>query len=166
MCRHCLWRLLNEAGSSVTTIAVTLLAIADDDEVEHQVPDTPADILVCCGDLADFVILRVAQKCKCRHILAVKGNHDSSSKFPEPIHDLHLRTFEFGGFSFWGFCGSWKYKPRGNFLFEQQEVESLLSSFPRVDIFVAHNSPRLTHDRDDDVHIGFAAFNTYITKAR
>jgi uncharacterized protein len=30
---------------------------------------------------------------------------------------------------------------------------------------VAQNSPRLVHDRDDEVHIGFGAFNRYMARA-
>jgi len=145
---------------------MTLLVIADDDVVEHQVPDARADVLVSCGDMADAVILRVAERCRCQTILAVKGNHDSSGGFPARIQDLHLKRLEFRGLWFGGFCGSWKYKPRGNYLFEQQEVESLLAGFSPVDIFVAHNSPRQIHDKDDEVHYGFTAFNSYITRTR
>lgn len=76
-----------------------------------------------------------------------------------------MATFQFSGVKFGGFCGSWKYKPRGNYLFEDFEVEQALADFPSVEIFVTHNSPRLIHDRDDDVHTGFAAFNDYIERA-
>jgi Icc-related predicted phosphoesterase len=31
---------------------------------------------------------------------------------------------------------------------------------------VTHNSPRHVHDREDDVHTGFTAFNQYIERAR
>jgi Icc-related predicted phosphoesterase len=44
------------------------------------------------------------------------------------------------------------------------EVETALAAFPRVDVFVTHNSPRMVHDRDDDVHIGFSAFNSYVAR--
>ena len=145
---------------------MNLLIIADDEFVGRQVPEVPAELLICCGDLPDDVILEVAAKCTCREILAVKGNHDSSAPFRRPIRDLHLATFNFRGTTFGGFCGSWKYKPRGNYLFEQHEVEQHLTAFPPVDIFLAHNSPRLVHDRDDEVHIGFAAFNSYIMRAK
>jgi Icc-related predicted phosphoesterase len=67
---------------------------------------------------------------------------------------------------FGGFSGSWKYKPRGNYLFEDAEVERLLAAFPAADIFVTHNSPRLVYYREDDVHLGFAAFNQYIQRAK
>lgn len=145
---------------------MNLLVIADDESVGSRIPDCTVDVLVSCGDLPDEVILKAAAKCHCRQILAVKGNHDSSAAFPEPIQDLHLNRLQFRGLNFGGFCGSWKYKPRGNYLFEDFEVEHLLARFPAVDVFVTHNSPRLVHDREDDVHMGFAAFNQYIERAK
>lgn len=42
----------------------------------------------------------------------------------------------------------------------------MLTAFPPVDVFVAHNSPRHIHDRDDDVHIGFEAFAAYVQRAK
>lgn len=143
---------------------MNLLIIADDDSAISQLPEGRADLLISCGDMLDTMITRAAAKCACKRIFAVKGNHDSSAPFPSPIVDLHLKTFNFQGISFGGFCGSWKYKPRGNYLFEQQEVETALASFPKVDVFVAHNSPAQIHDRDDDVHFGFIAFSSYIHK--
>ncbi len=144
---------------------MNLLVIADDESVARSVPDCQADLLISCGDMPDQVMLQLASRCGCREVLAIKGNHDSSGLFSPPIRDLHLTTFEFGGVTFGGFCGSWKYKPRGNYLFEEHEVEQSMRVFPAVDVFVAHNSPRLVHDRDDEVHIGFAAFGNYIARA-
>lgn len=141
-----------------------ILVIADDEFFIKHLPDCQADLLISLGDMPDPVILQAAKKCQCREILAVKGNHDSSAPFPEPLHDLHLKTFTFGGVTFGGFCGSWKYKPKGNYLFDQHEVDALMAGFPPVDIFVAHNSPRGIHDRDDEVHLGFVAFSNFITR--
>ena len=138
------------------------LIIADDELVWHNLPDVTADILISCGDLPDDVILKAAGICRAQHILAVKGNHDSAAEFPAPIINLHLQTFVFRGLTFGGFCGAWKYKPKGNFLFDQAEAEAALAKFPAVDVFVAHNSPRLIHDRDDEVHEGFVALANYI----
>lgn len=143
---------------------MTALIIADDDTAIDQLPENHTDLLISCGDLVDLSISRAATRCQCRHILAVKGNHDSSAAFPSPVMDLHLRTFEFSGLRFGGFGGSWKYKPRGNHLFEQSEVETLMASFPKVDVFVAHNSPFQIHDKDDLVHVGFVSFVSYIQK--
>lgn len=143
---------------------MTVLVIADDEALLSRLPDVPADILVSCGDLPDQTLLRAAQRCQCREILAVKGNHDSSAAFEAPIVDLHLRSHTVRGISFGGFCGAWRYKPVGNYLFDEAEVERALSEFPRVDVFVTHNSPRMVHDREDDVHLGFGAFNSYIVQ--
>jgi Icc-related predicted phosphoesterase len=145
---------------------MNLLIIADDEYVDRHVPECSADLLISCGDLADDIILSIGAKCKCHEILAVKGNHDSSAPFRDPIRDLHLATYVFRGVNVGGFCGSWKYKPKGNYLFEHHEVADLLKGFPPVDVFVAHNSPRLIHDRDDAVHEGFTAFNTYLADAK
>ncbi len=143
---------------------MTLLVIADDEALLNKLPDVHADVLVSCGDLPDQTILLAARRGHCRHILAIKGNHDSSGAFGMPIVDLHLHSHTIRGITFGGFCGAWKYKPKGNYLFEQPEVESALTAFPRVDVFVTHNSPRMIHDRDDEVHTGFNAFNNYIDR--
>jgi uncharacterized protein len=145
---------------------MNLLIVSDDDTIERKLSDDPADILISCGDLADSLILRAAQRVRASHILAVKGNHDSSGPFPTPIIDLHLSHHTINGIRFGGFAGSWRYKPRGNYLFDQDEVVTLLKDFPPVDVFIAHNCPRNIHDRNDDVHFGFDAFLTYIERAK
>ncbi len=144
--------------------SMTLLVIADDEGVLSKLPDVAAEVLVSCGDLPDHVILDAAKRCCCRHILAVKGNHDGSGAFPAPILNLHLQTRAVRGITFGGFAGAWKYKPRGNYLFEQSEVQTALAEFPGVNVFVAHNSPRTIHDREDEVHSGFTAFNSYMAR--
>jgi len=52
--------------------------------------------LLSCGDVPDQVILDAAQAYGCRSVFAVKGNHDGSAPFPEPIVDLHLQTHPYG----------------------------------------------------------------------
>ena len=145
---------------------MVLMAIADDDGLVKNFSRNRADVLVSCGDLADQTILTVTKAVECRRVFAVKGNHDSGGPFPAPIADLHLRIEEFDGLRFGGCNGSWRYKPRGHFLYEQDEVERQLAAFPPVDVFVAHNSPRHVHDRDDEVHFGFEAFNSYIQRVQ
>jgi Icc-related predicted phosphoesterase len=144
----------------------TLLVVADDDSAQRSAEPGRADVLIACGDIADDVILQVAGRIECSSILAVKGNHDASGEFPPPIIDLHLNVCSILGVRFGGFRGSWRYKPRGNYLYEQDEVNHLMASFPPVDVFVAHNSPRHIHDRNDDVHLGFDAFNRYIERTQ
>ena len=143
-----------------------ILVIADDDSAVNSLTRERADVLIACGDLADSSILKAAELSQCAHIFAVKGNHDSSTAFPSPITDLHFNVEHYNELKFGGFNGSWKYKPRGHFLYEQSEVERMLMSFPSVDIFVAHNSPRTVHDKDDEVHTGFEAFTHYIHRTK
>jgi Icc-related predicted phosphoesterase len=144
---------------------MTLLIIADEFPYESAPTPGKADVLIACGDIPDQVILNTAKAAGCAAVLAVKGNHDFSSPFPAPIVDLHLRSHTHGGLRFGGFQGCWRYKPKGNYLYDQERVNRLLDSFAPVDIFVAHNSPRGVHDQDDDVHYGFDAFNAYIRRA-
>ncbi len=143
---------------------MNIAVIADDEFAALKAPVMPADVLVSLGDMPDLAIQQIALRCRCQQVLAVKGNHDSSRPFKPPIRDMHLQTFTLDGVTFGGFCGSWKYKPKGNYLFEQDEAERLLATFPAVDVFIAHNAPRLVHDRDDEVHIGFSAFGNYIAR--
>jgi len=143
-----------------------LLVIADIDDFRWKHGAGEADVLLSCGDVCDEVIAEAAKSFGCRHIFAVKGNHDSGAPFPDPINDLHLQAQVHGDWTFGGLNGSWKYKPRGNFLYEQWQVEDFLSQFPAVDIFCSHNSPRGIHDREDDVHYGFDALVSYISKTK
>ena len=73
---------------------------------------------------------------------------------------------ELGGLRCGGLNGCWQYKPRGPFLYYQEEAEAFLADFPAVDIFISHNSPRRVHDREDEVHTGFNALNSYIGEPR
>ena len=143
-----------------------VIAIADDDSLVGHLEATQADLLISLGDIWDATIERAHEKYGCSEILAVRGNHDTAAPFKEPVKDLHLAVAAVDGITFGGFGGSWKYKPRGHHLYEQWEVEKALTSFPRVDVFIAHNSPRGIHERDGEVHQGFDAFLNYIERAR
>ena len=143
-----------------------LLVLADIDDLRWQGGRGRADVLLSLGDIADTVILQAAEAWRCPDILAVKGNHDSEAPFPLPISDLHLRSAELGGLRFAGLNGCWQYKPRGHFLYYQEEAESMLDAFPAVDVFISHNSPRGVHDREDGVHTGFNALNSYIERVK
>jgi Icc-related predicted phosphoesterase len=144
---------------------MTALIIADDEMVIPRIPQVKADVLISCGNLPIDVIHSAAALCTPAQIFAVKGNHDSGLDFPDTITDLHCKSFTFRGIRFGGFCGAWKYKPKGNYLFEQAEVEEALKTFPSVDVFVSHNSPRLIHDTEDEVHYGFVAYTPYIARS-
>ena len=143
---------------------MTILVLADEDSVVFRVQCDHVDVLACCGDLQDATIARARLYYKPRWVIGVRGNHDGSAPFAPGITDLHLRVHVIDGIKFGGFAGSWRYKPRGHHLFEQDEVISRLSTFPPVDIFIAHNSPWGIHERDSHTHQGFVGFNTYVKR--
>ena len=145
---------------------MTALILADIDDIHWHGDTGKADMLISCGDVDDNLIAEAVQAYGCQTILAVRGNHDRSAPFAKNILDLHLNKVAVLGLTFGGFQGSWKYKPRGNYLYEQDQVEKALKDFPPVDVFVAHNSPRGVHDKEDDTHYGFDAFNDYIKTRR
>ena len=143
-----------------------ILILADMDDFHWSQGAGKADVLLSCGDVSDQVILEAAQEYDCKHLFAVKGNHDGNTPFPEPIVDLHLKVRKVENLLFGGMNGSWRYKPRGPFLYEQGEAEALVGTFPYVDVFLSHNSPRGLHDREDGIHHGFAALAAYIDRTR
>ena len=145
---------------------MTLVVIADDDDQVGHLDCTPFDVLISCGDLHDNTLQRAVERYRPSHTLAVRGNHDMNTPIPEGIVDLHLQVLECGGLRFGGFGGSWRYKPRGHHLFEQDEVLRLMRAFPAVDVFIAHNSPVGIHERDRSVHWGFEGFVEYLDRVQ
>jgi Icc-related predicted phosphoesterase len=143
-----------------------ILAIADDDSLIGHLALDSVELLISLGDIWDSTIARARDRYRPKQIFGVRGNHDSAAPFASFVRPLHLAVETHSGITFGGFDGSWKYKPRGHYLFEQQEVIDRLASFPRVDVFVAHNSPRGWHERDSDVHQGFDGFIRYIERAK
>lgn len=143
------------------------LMIADNDSlVGHLDISDDIDILISLGDLYDQTLMKAVDVYAPEHAIAVRGNHCVSSDFQQPFIDLHLKVVEINGMRFGGFGGSWQYKSRGNYMFTQAEVLTLLDDFPSVDVFIAHNSPRTIHERDSHIHQGFDAFLDYIDRAR
>ena len=143
------------------------IAIADNDSlVGHFDEASSIDVLISLGDLRDKTIERARDRYEPNALFAVRGNHDFDAPFPPFVTSLHLRIESYLGISFGGFGGSWRYKPRGHHLYGQDEVVRLLRSFPRVDVFVAHNSPKGFHERDDGVHQGFDGFIEYIERTQ
>jgi len=133
-----------------------MLAISDIDNIRWEYGSGEVDLILALGDLSDSVILAAAESFGAPPVFAVRGNHDVPTPFQEGISDLHLRTIKFGGFA-----GAWRYKAKGCHMFDQSEVTNFLKDFPRVDVFIAHNSPTI-HAKSDDIHAGFTAFDDYI----
>ena len=140
------------------------LVIADNDSAIGTVTDHSAEILISLGDLWEGSLEKARTVHRCSQLFGVRGNHDTDVPFPDGFIDLHCRVARYGNVVFGGFSGSWKYKPFGYHLYEQKEVSRLIRAVPAVDVFVAHNSPRGYHERDEEVHQGFDAFVDYIDR--
>ena len=140
------------------------LILADIDSIRWEGGSGEVDLILALGDLSDCVILEAWEAFGAPPCFAVRGNHDIAGDFPEGISDLHMRTVEFLGLKFGGFCGSWRYKPKGFHMFDQDEATDLLKTLPATDVLICHNSPRGIHDKLDDIHTGFDALNCYIEK--
>ncbi len=138
------------------------IAIADDDSLVGHLDCGPVDVLLCLGDLWDTSLEKACVRYSPQKAFGVRGNHDADVPFPHFITPLHYTLELFGGLKFGGFNGCWRYKPRGHHLYEQEEVTRMLRHFPKVDVFVAHNSPRGIHERGGDTHQGFEGFLSYI----
>ena len=138
------------------------IVIADDDSLVGHLEPGPIDLLVSLGDLWDASIEKAFARYQPRKAFGVRGNHDTDAPFARYVTPLHYTIEEFGGLRFGGFNGSWRYKPKGHHLYDQEEVARMLRHFPRVDVFVAHNSPRGIHERGGDTHQGFEGFLSYI----
>ncbi|NLB34494.1 MAG: hypothetical protein GX817_01525 [Elusimicrobia bacterium] len=138
-----------------------ILCIADWETGEFTMPDISGlDLILSLGDIDQRELERVSWQVP---VFAVHGNHDWLG-FPQTVTNLHLKKENFGGYVFAGFEGSWMYKPVGNYLYTEDEVETSLKGFGPSDIFIAHNPPYGPTQIQDMVHNGFRAFTSYIEK--
>ena len=153
---------LGESESST----IKALIISDDILQVGALEGQKIDLLISLGDLPDYTLVRASEVYQPIQFLAVRGNHDDLKPFPKPIQDLHLQMTEFRGITFAGFSGSWNYKEGGDYLFSQERAGRLLNRFPKVDVFIAHNSPWGVHERDKDIHQGFKVFQEYIERVQ
>lgn len=145
------------------------LVIADCDDLVFDGLVERVDLVIALGDIAESYINSLRAKLGEATVLAVKGNHDLPNAFSEGIKDLHLTKLTISGTAFGGMNGSWKYKPKGHFLYSQEEARNFMGNFPSVDVFISHNSPRGIHERDieiNDHHQGFECFLDYINRTQ
>jgi Icc-related predicted phosphoesterase len=141
-----------------------LLVLADVEESHWKHGKGDADVLLSCGNVPDAVILEAAEAHECKLILAVKGSNDSSAPFNDPIINIHLRTTVCNGIAFGGLNGAVHCDEKGPYRYKQEEITEVLEEFRRVDVLVAHNSPRRVHDKKDEPRHGFEGISAYITR--
>jgi len=149
---------------------VTLCDEIPDEKVQYA---EPIDLIFCLGDIEDYWLSqRITELKPAFGVLGIKGNHDSAGSLIHSRADISFQqqTIDLRGKSltFFGIPGSWKYKPFGHWLYTQEEMQEKLTSIPRVDFVLSHNSPaNIGHERrgetmPDGVHQGFQALTDYI----
>ncbi|MDX1765319.1 MAG: hypothetical protein R3313_00035 [Candidatus Saccharimonadales bacterium] len=124
-----------------------------------------AQLIITLGDLIREDLLSAIPVSNIPKI-GVYGNHDSGNYMPEiGIMDMHLKTWDFGGYRFGGFQGCVRYKPAPDaIMYTQEEANQMMANFPPVDIFLAHCPPRGVNDEEEIAHQGFDALRTYVDR--
>jgi Icc-related predicted phosphoesterase len=148
-----------------------ILAIADrppTKSIISLVNENNLELICTLGDLDEFSLAELKD---INHIpkIGVYGNHDSGQYFESlNIINLHLKTFEYKGFTFGGFEGSVRYKENPYaIMYTQEEAFEMLKDFPGVDVMIAHSPPYGINDEPDELaHQGFKALRKYIEEKR
>lgn len=147
------------------------------------------DLVVGCGDLPDYYLDYIVSMLNVPLSL-VPGNHDLPVESMNPDSDVQDRRGRRGtanldgmvveeqGLLLAGLGGSIRYRPDGIHQYTQAEMtRRVLALTPRLcwnrirhgrflDILITHAPPRGIHDAEDPAHVGFEAFNRFITRFR
>lgn len=119
------------------------------------------DFVLSCGDVDLAILDEIYQRFR-KPIFAVKGNHDSTSPFPEYITDVHLRFIQHRNWLIGGLGGVPEYKGSGAHEWDDIAATAKLDKLPYVDIFVCHAPVLGITDAEDSAHQGSEAIRRYI----
>ena len=144
-----------------------ILAIADrapSKSILSLVKENSVELICTLGDL-DFFALQELEKINDIPKIGVYGNHCSGQYFDSlGIKNLHLQTFEYKGLVFGGFEGSLRYKESSYAkMYTQEESQTLLKDFSRVDVMLAHSPPfGINDEKDSTSHQGLIGLKEYV----
>jgi uncharacterized protein len=176
-------------------VTVKILALSDQvvdhlysPRVKEQFGDV--NLVVGCGDLPYYYLEYIVSMLNVP-LVHVPGNHDlppaSGSTARDPEACSHIaessgnidgRMIDEQGLLLAGLGGSIRYRPDGVNQYTQGEmVCRILTLVPRLclnrmrhgrflDILITHSPPLGVHDGTDPAHVGFTAFNHFITRFR
>lgn len=146
-----------------------ILAISDRpprENIKSILSKNKVDLICTLGDLEEYDIADLASINDIPK-LGVYGNHCTVGYLENlGILNMHLKVFEFNGFTFGGFEGSVRYKQdRYARMYAQEEASEMLKNFPRVDVMLVHCPPYGINDEPDSLaHQGFVGLLEYIQK--
>lgn len=148
-----------------------ILAISDrppKEKIKSILDKNSVELICTLGDLDQFYLAGLENITNIPK-LGVYGNHDSGMYFePLGIINMHLKTFEFGGFVFGGFEGCVRYKNDSYAkMYTQEEATELLKDFPRVDVMLVHCPPYGINDEPEELaHQGYKALREYVEQKK
>ncbi len=142
-----------------------ILAIADrtPDNLKETLANNNFDLIITLWDLDYFSIkeLEFTDTSK----IWVYGNHCTRWYMDMLwIQDLHLKTFEINGITFWWFEWCVRYKNWNHFMYTQEEAWELIKQLEKVDVLICHCPPKWINDNEDPAHYWFDALRDYVDK--
>lgn len=144
-----------------------ILAVADRDphiDIARKAEEEGADLIISLGDFERTALLSLEKTSLPK--IGVYGNHDSGAYMEGlGIINMHMKTWQYMGYTFGGFQGCVRYKPNpAAVMYTQTEAEEMLKNFPAVDIFISHCPPRGINDEEEIAHQGFNGLRAYLDR--
>ncbi|MBD3250233.1 MAG: hypothetical protein GF381_01515 [Candidatus Pacebacteria bacterium] len=125
-----------------------------------------AELLITTGDLTIFDFASIRSSLDQKPAFGVYGNHDTPGYLEKlGIINLHLKVYEWAGYTFGGYQGSVRYKRGGGPQFTEEQAYQELKNYSAVDVLLLHAAPKDMLDTpDDDVHQGSQAVREYVLR--
>lgn len=126
------------------------------------------DVFITTGDRSIFDFEDIRDIISTKPSFGVYGNHDTPGYLDNlGIQNMHLRVFQWNGFTIGGYQGCPRYKDGGGPQFTEEEATRDLENFPRVDILLLHAAPfGLLDTRGDPVHTGSKVVRSYVDRIK
>lgn len=153
---------------------VRTLVIADTTEGwEDTDPEPHPELILSLGDLHIFDLRQIMARYPGVPLLGVHGNHDSARPLGREPGTTDLtggqiaRQQNLGGTIVLAVQGCVRYKEgTGDVLHTQEEYSAALAPITDFDVLVTHCPPAGCNDHEDPAHVGIAALDDAVERAR
>lgn len=131
-----------------------------------EMDESAIDVVITLGDIDIQYLQSLRNKFAKKPFYGVLGNHDAIGDLEYfGIQNLHNEVVGIHGKSIAGLEGCIRYKnERDCPLYSQEEIETICTSLPPVDILISHNSPLGIHDKKDMAHVGYEGLAKFINE--